>query len=122
MSSAVYWHAKLVRLTRLRGLSDWLFRYWTASLVAVIAVQETKVSELSLAVEAHKKEAVAVKEEVKGEYATTEKELRAEFDAGILKMKGEYEEFSNKTKTAATEHLKELNSKEEQAKTILSLI
>ena len=93
-----------------------------ASLVAVIATQEAKVSELSLAVEAHKKEAVAVTAEVKGEYATTEKELRAEFDAAILKMKSEYEEFSNKTKTAAEAHLTELNSKETKAKTILSLI
>jgi hypothetical protein len=93
-----------------------------ASLVADITTQEAKVSELALAVEAHKKEIVAVKAEVQGEYATTETALRAEFATAILKMKGEYEEFSKKTKTAAEAHLTELNSKEEQAKKILELI
>ena len=93
-----------------------------ASLVDLVSTQETKVNELSLAVEAHKKEAVAVTAEVKGEYAKTETELRAEFTAEILKMKSEYEEFRNKTKTAAEAHLTELNSKETKAKTILNLI
>lgn len=93
-----------------------------AGLVALVSTQEAKVSELADAVEAHKKEAIAVKAEVKGEYATTETELRAEFTAAILKMKSEYEEFSNKTKTAAEAHLTELNSKETKAKTILNLI
>lgn len=93
-----------------------------AGLVALVSTQEAKVSELADTVEAHKKEAIAVKAEVKGEYATTETELRAEFTAAILKMKSEYEEFSNKTKTAAEAHLSELNSKETKAKTILNLI
>lgn len=93
-----------------------------AGLVALVSTQETKVTELADAVEAHKKEAIAVKAEVQGEYATTETALRAEFAAAILKMKGEYEEFSNKTKTTAEAHLTELNSKETEAKNILNLI
>jgi hypothetical protein len=93
-----------------------------ASLNTLITAQETQIGELSVAVAAQKKEAVAVTAVVEGQYAKTEKELRAEFDAALLKMKGEYKEFSDNTTTKADAHLEVLNSKEEKAKELVQII
>ena len=93
-----------------------------AAQATLIAEQNARINELSLAVEVQKKEAVAITAVVQGKYAETETVLREKFETTLAGMEEKYAEFQLDTETKADTHLNELNKKEEKAKDILGLI
>jgi uncharacterized coiled-coil protein SlyX len=92
------------------------------SLTSQVDQQDQRVNELSVAVEAQKKEAVAVTAEVRGEYAKTEKELRDLFEQQLKEMTGQYVEFAASSNERADAHLIVLKGKEAEAREIVQVV
>ena len=92
------------------------------ALTAQVTAQDLRLSELTLAVETQKKEAVAVTAVVTGEYAKTDQELRALFKTSAEAMASEYKDFQKVTLVAAETHLQVLADKESEAKKIVQVV
>jgi DNA-binding Lrp family transcriptional regulator len=84
--------------------------------------QDKRVSELTVAVEAQKKEAVAVTAVVEGRYAKTETEILEKFNAKIAEIESSYKAFHERTEKVADAHLLALNGQEEKARELVGLV
>jgi hypothetical protein len=93
-----------------------------AAMTTRVTEQDKRVGELGTAVDAQKKEAIAVTAEVKGEYAKTEKALREEFNTALREAESKHQQQLVNTGDQASEHLTELTKKLEEAKKIVQII
>jgi hypothetical protein len=93
-----------------------------ATLTTAVNEQATRIGELTLAVEAQKKEAVGVTAEVKGEYAKTDKDIRTAFDVNIRNLVGEFGKFQEDTTSKANNHISVLAKKEQEARDIVKIV
>lgn len=93
-----------------------------AGLGTLLNEQDKRVSELTVAVEAQKKEAVAVTAVVEGRYAKTETELLEKFNARIAEFDASFKAFQDKTTATADAHVEELNVKEQKGRVLIGLL